>query len=143
MSKVTPDLSSVTVVGLDLAKLVFQVHCIDAAGKVLLNRALKRREVLDFFRKLPMCRVGIEACGSSHHWGRQLLALGHDVKLIPPAYVKPYVRRQKNDAADAAAIAEAVTRPQMRFVAVRSIDNQALLMRHRVRETLGFRWGFR
>jgi transposase len=136
MSKVTSDLSSVTVVGLDLAKLVFQVHCLDAAGKAVVNRALKRREVVDFFRKLPMCRVGIEACGSSHHWGRQLLALGHDVKLIPPAYVKPYVRRQKNDAADAAAIAEAVTRPSMRFVAVRSIDNQALLMRHRVRETL-------
>ena len=136
MSKVTPDLSSVTVVGLDLAKLVFQVHCVDAGGKVLLNRALKRREVMDFFRKLPNCRVGIEACGSSHHWGRQLLALGHDVKLMPPAYVKPYVRRQKNDATDAAAIAEAVTRPTMRFVAVRSIDNQALLMRHRVRETL-------
>jgi transposase len=136
MSKVTPDLSSVTVVGLDLAKSVFQVHCVDAGGKVLLNRALKRREVMDFFRKLPNCRVGIEACGSSHHWGRQLLALGHDVKLMPPAYVKPYVRRQKNDATDAAAIAEAVTRPTMRFVAVRSIDNQALLMRHRVRETL-------
>ena len=136
MSKVTLDLSSVTVVGLDLAKHVFQVHCVDAGGKVVLNRSLKRREVLDFFRKLPICRVGLEACGSSHHWGRQLLALGHDVKLIPPTYVKPYVRRPKNDAADAAAIAEAVTRPQMRFVAVRSIDNQALLMRHRVRETL-------
>lgn len=136
MSKVAPDLSSVTVVGLDLAKHVFQVHCLDATGQMILNRSLKRREVLDFFRRLPMCRVGLEACGSSHHWGRQLLALGHDVKLIPPAYVKPYVRRQKNDAADAAAIAEAVTRPSMRFVAVRSIDNQALLMRHRVRETL-------
>ena len=136
MSKVTLDLSSVTVVGLDLAKHVFQVCCVDAAGKVVINRALKRREVLGFFGKLPMCQVGLEACGSSHHWGRQLLALGHDVKLIPPAYVKPYVRRQKNDAADAAAIAEAVTRPSMRFVAVRSIENQALLMHHRVRETL-------
>lgn len=136
MSKVALDLSSVTVVGLDLAKLVFQVCCVDDAGRVVINRSLKRGEVMEFFRKLPVCRVGLEACGSSHHWGRQLLALGHDVKLIPPAYVKPYVRRQKNDAADAAAIAEAVTRPSMRFVAVRSIANQALLMRHRVRETL-------
>ncbi|WP_428332705.1 IS110 family transposase [Novosphingobium sp.] len=129
-------MSSVTVVGLDLAKVVFQVCCVDAAGKIVLNRSLKRREVLDFFRRLPPCRVGIEACGSSHHWARQLLALDHDVKLMPPAYVKPYVRRQKNDATDAVAIAEAVTRPSMRFVAVRSIDNQALLMQHRVRETL-------
>lgn len=136
MSKVTPDLLSVTVVGFDLAKLVFQVCCVDAAGKVVLNRSLKRREVLAFFEKLPPCRVGMEACGSAHHWGRQLIARGHDVKLMPPAYVKPYVRRQKNDATDAAAIAEAVSRPTMRFVAVRSIDNQALLMRHRVRETL-------
>jgi transposase len=136
MSKLPRDLSSVTVVGLDLAKLVFQVCCVDADGRVILNRSLKRREVLAFFERLPSCRVGMEACSSAHHWGRQLIARGHDVKLMPPAYVKPYVRRQKNDATDAAAIAEAVTRPTMRFVTVRTIDNQAVLMRHRVRETL-------
>lgn len=136
MVKVSADLSSVTVVGFDLAKLVFQVCCLDAQGQVVLNRSLKRREVLPFFERLRGCLVGIEACGSAHHWGRALIARGHEVKLIPPAYVKPYVRRQKNDAVDAAAIAEAVTRPTMRFVAVRSIDNQAELMHHRVREML-------
>jgi len=136
MSKLSADLSGVTVVGLDLAKHVFQVHCIDAEGRVVLNRSLRRREVVAFFGRLPRCLVGLEACASAHYWGRELLALGHDAKLIPPAYVKPYVRRQKNDAADAAAICEAVTRPSMRFVAVRSIENQALLMHHKVRELL-------
>jgi transposase len=136
MSKVTVDLSSVTAVGLDIAKHVFQVHCVDGAGKAVFNRALKRRDLLAFFESLPPCLVGLEACGTSHHWGRALLALGHDVKLMPPAYVKAYVRRQKNDAADAAAICEAVQRPSMRFVKVRSLASQAVLMRHRVRETL-------
>ncbi len=136
MSKLSSDLSTVTVVGLDLAKHVFQVHCIDTEGRVVLNRSLRRREVADFFRRLPPCRVGMEACGSAHHWGRTLISLGHDVKLMPPAYVKPYVRRQKNDAADAEAICEAVTRPSMRFVTVRSIENQAVLMRHKVRELI-------
>lgn len=136
MSKLSVDLSAVTVVGLDLAKHIFQVHCVDADGRVVVNRSLKRRELLDFFRRLPSCRIGMEACGSAHHWGRALMALGHDVRLMPPAYVKPYVRRQKNDAADAEAICEAVTRPSMRFVTVRSIENQAVLMRHKVRETL-------
>lgn len=136
MSKLSSDLLSVTVVGLDLAKHVFQVHCIDGDGRVALNRALRRREVLAFFGRLPPCLVGMEACGSAHHWGRELAALGHRVKLMPPAYVKPYVRRQKNDAADAEAICEAVTRPSMRFVQIRSIENQAVLMRHRMRELL-------
>ena len=136
MSKLSPDLSSVTTIGLDLAKHVFQVHCIDAEGRVLLARSLRRAQLLSFFASLPPCRVGLEACGSAHHWGRALLALGHDAKMIPPAYVKPYVKRQKNDAADAAAICEAVTRPSMRFVAVRSIENQAALMSHKVREML-------
>jgi transposase len=136
MGKVTADLSAVTTVGLDIAKHVFFVHAVDAAGRVVLARALKRKDVLAFFGELPRCRVGMEACGTSHYWGRELLAQGHDVRLMPPAYVKAYVRRQKNDAADAAAICEAVTRPSMRFVQVRTLGNQAVLMRHRVREML-------
>ena len=98
----------VTTVGLDIAKSVFQVHGVDAQGEVLIRRQLKRRYVLTFFQKLPPCLVGIEACASSHHWSRELKALGHTVRLMPPAYVKPYVKRQKNDAADAEAICEAV-----------------------------------
>jgi transposase len=136
MSKIATDLSTVTTVGLDIAKYVFQVHAIDAAGRVVVAKAIKRKDVLSFFASLPPCLVGLEACGTSHHWGRELQALGHDVRLMPPAYVKAYVRRQKNDAADAAAICEAVTRPSMRFVRVRSIANQSILMRHKVREML-------
>lgn len=136
MGKVATDLSSVTTVGLDLAKHVFFIHAIDGEGKVVVAREVRRRNLLAFFAALPACRVGMEACGSAHHWGRELVALGHDVRLMPPAYVKPYVKRQKNDAADAAAICEAVTRPSMRFVKIRSIDNQAVLMHHKVRETL-------
>jgi len=136
MSKLSSDLSSVTVVGLDLAKHVFQVHCVDSEGRAVVSRSLRRRELLAFFGKLSPCLVGMEACGSAHHWGRSLAVLGHEVRLMPPAYVKPYVRRQKNDAADAEAICEAVTRPSMRFVEIRSIENQAVLMRHRTRELL-------
>ena len=110
----------VTTIGLDIAKSVFQVHGIDAIGKVVIRRQLKRRYVLAFFQKLPPCLVGIEACASSHHWARALETLGHTVRLMPPVYVKPYVKRQKSDAADAEAICEAVTRPSMRFVGVRS-----------------------
>src|SRR3954453_15322881 len=95
-------------------KSVFQVHGVDAGGQVIIRRQLKRRTVLAFFQKLPPCLVGIEACASSHHWSRELQALGHTVRLMPPAYVKPYVKRQKNDAADAEAICEAVTRANMR-----------------------------
>ena len=99
----------VRTIGLDIAKSVFQAHSVDAAGNVLIRRQIKRRYVLAFFQKLPPCVVGIEACATSHHWSRQLQAIGHTVRLMPPAYVKPYVKRQKNDAADAEAICEAVT----------------------------------
>lgn len=133
MSKVAADLSVVTSVGLDLAKHVFQVHCVDGGGKVIVARALRRRDVLPFFASLPPCLVGMEASGSAHHWGRELLALGHEVKLIPPAYVKPFVRRQKNDANDAAAIHETLGRPGLCFVKVRSIANQAMLMQPKSR----------
>ena len=109
-------MQTVTTIGLDIAKSVFQVHGIDAEGKVLIRRQLKRRYVLAFFQKLSPCLVGIEACATSHHWSRELKALGHNVRLMPPAYVKPYVKRQKNDATDAEAICEAVTRANMRFV---------------------------
>jgi transposase len=118
----------VAVVGLDLAKNVFQVHGVGSDGAVLVRRQLRRSQVLDFFRALSPCLVGIEACASSHHWGRALTALGHEVRLMPPAYVKAYVKRGKTDAADAEAIAEAVTRPTMRFVAVKSRNQQAVLM---------------
>ena len=136
MSKIAADLSVVTSVGLDLAKHVFQVHCVDAGGRVVIAKALRRRELLPFFASLPKCLVGMEACGSAHHWGRELAAQGHEVKLIPPAYVKPFVRRQKNDANDAAAIHETLFRPGLRFVKVRSIANQAMLMQHKAREML-------
>ena len=105
---------TVTTIGLDIAKSVFQVHGIDAAGQVVIRRQLKRRFVLSFFEKLPPCLVGIEACASSHHWSREMQALGHTVRLMPPAYVKPYVKRQNNDTTDAEAICEAVARPNMR-----------------------------
>src|SRR3954469_10858143 len=105
-------MQAVTTIGLDIAKSVFQVHGVDATGQVLIRRQLKRRAVLAFFQKLPVCLVGIEACASSHYWSRELQALGHSVRLMPPAYVKPYVKRQKNDMADAEAICEAVARSQ-------------------------------
>jgi transposase len=136
VGKSITDLSSVTTVGLDLAKHVFQVHCIDASGRVVAAKSIKRGKLLEFFASLPPCLVGLEACGSAHHWARELIKLGHDARMMPPAYVQPYVRRQKNDAADAAAICEAVTRPSMRFVGLRSLENQAALMRHKARELL-------
>ena len=123
----------VTTIGLDIAKSVFQVHGVDAIGNVVIRRQLKRRYVLAFFQKLAPCLVGIEACASSHHWSRELKALGHTVRLMPPVYVKPYVKRQKNDAADAEAICEAVTRPNMRFVATKTPEQQSCLMLHRTR----------
>ena len=126
-------MQAITTIGLDIAKSVFQVHGIDAEGNVIIRRQLKRRYVLAFFQKLPPCLVGIEACASSHHWSRELKALGHTVRLMPPAYVKPYVKRQKNDAADAEAICEAVMRPTMRFVATKTPEQQSGLMLHRTR----------
>ena len=136
MGKSITDLSSVTTVGLDLAKHVFQVHGVDASGRVVVAKAMRRNKLLEFFASLPACLVGLEASGSAHHWARELIRLGHEARMMPPAYVKPYARRQKNDAADAAAICEAVTRPSMRFVGVRSPENQAALMRHKTREML-------
>jgi transposase len=124
----------VTTIGLDLAKDVFQVCAADASGKILYNKQLRRNQMTEFFTKLPACLIGMEACGSAHYWARKLLAMGHDVKLMPPQYVKPYVKTHKNDAVDAAAICEAVTRPNMRFVAVKSEEQQALLALHRVRQ---------
>jgi transposase len=124
-------MQTVTTIGLDIAKSVFQVHGVDAAGQVAVRRRLKRRYVLPFFQKLPSCLVGIEACASSHYWSRELQALGHTVRLMPPAYVKPYIKRQKNDAADAEAICEAVTRPSMRFVETKTPEQQSCLMLHR------------
>ena len=127
-------MQAVTTIGLDIAKSVFQVHGIDAEGRVIIRRQLKRRYVLGFFQKLPPCLVGIEACATSHHWSRELRALGHTVRLMPPAYVKPYVKRQKNDAADAEAICEAVTRANMRFVETKTPEQQSCLMLHRTRQ---------
>lgn len=124
----------VTTVGLGLAKNIFQVHGITDDGEVAFNRALRRAQLLKFFEYLDPCLVGIEACGTSHHWARELVRLGHDVKLIPPIYVKPYVKRGKSDAADAEAICEAVTRPTMRFVEIKTPDQQAILALHRTRD---------
>ena len=126
-------MQAITTIGLDIAKSVFQVHGVDAAGQVVVRRQLKRRYVLAFFEKLPPCLIGIEACASSHHWSRELQALGHTVRLMPPVYVKPYVKRQKNDATDAEAICEAVTRPNMRFVATKTPEQQSGLTLHRTR----------
>src|SRR5215510_3657403 len=120
-------------IGLDIAKSLFQVHGIDVQGSVVIRRQLTRRQVLPFFKKLSPCLIGIEACATSHHWSRKLQGLGHTVRLMPPAYVKPYVKRQKNDATDAEAICEAVTRPNMRFVATKTADQQSCLMLHRTR----------
>jgi transposase len=127
---------TVTTIGFDIAKSVFQVHGIDGAGQVVIRRQLKRRYVLAFFQKLPSCLVGIEACASSHYWSRELQALGHNVRLMPPAYVKPYVKRQKNDMADAEAICEAVTRANMRFVPTKTPEQQSGLVLHRTRHLL-------
>ena len=124
---------AVTTIGLDIAKSIFQVHGVDAEGNVVVRRKLQRRYIVAFFQKLPPCLVGIEACASSHYWSRELQALGHTVRLMPPAYVRPYVKRHKNDAADAEAICEAVTRTNMRFVATKTSEQQSCLMLHRTR----------
>lgn len=126
----------ITTIGLDLAKNIFQVHGVDESGAAVIRKTLRRSQVLPFFAKLPPCLVGMEACGTSHYWARELMALGHEVRLMPPAYVKPYVKRGKTDANDAEAICEAATRPTMRFVAVKSPEQQAALALHRSRALL-------
>jgi len=126
----------ISTVGLDIAKQVFQVHGVNEQGKIVLQKRLKRREMAEFFANLPPCLVGMEACGTSHYWGRQLAGFGHTVKLMTPRFVKPYLNREKNDANDAAAICEAVGRPSMRFVPLKSAEQQALLVLHRARSGL-------
>jgi len=127
---------NISTIGIDLAKNVFQVHGVDAQGKVVVVRKLRRAQVIEFFAKIPACLVGMEACATGHHWARELTKLGHTVRLLAPAYVKAYVKRSKNDAADAAAICEAVTRPSMRFVPIKSEEQQAVLAVHRTRDLL-------
>ncbi len=123
----------ITTIGLDLAKSVFQVHGVDDEGTAVLIKRLHRKQMLPFFTRLSSCLIGIEACGSAHYWARTLVGLGHEVKLMPPAYVKAYVKRGKNDAADAEAICEAVRRPTMRFVPIKTVEQQSILMVHRTR----------
>ena len=127
-------MGDVITIGVDLAKSVFQVHGVDAEGTVIVRRQLRRCQVLPFFEKLPPCLVGMEACATAHHWGREIQRLGHCVRLMPPRYVKAYVKTQKNDAADAEAICEAVTRPTMRFVELKTCEQQSILMLHRTRQ---------
>jgi transposase len=126
----------VTTIGLDIAKNVFQLHGVDAAGRVLIRRKVRRNQLLPLLAAVEPCLIGMEACATAHHWARELTMIGHDVRLMPPAYVKAYVKRNKNDAADAEAICEAVRRPTMRFVAVKSADAQSILMLHRTRHLL-------
>ena len=126
-------MQAITTIGFDIAKSVFQVHGVDAEGHLVIRRQLKRRRVIAFFQKMPPCLVGIEACASSHYWSRELQAIGHTVRLMPPAYVRPYVKRQKNDMADAEAICEAVTRANMRFVPTKTPEQQSGLTLHRTR----------
>jgi transposase len=129
-------MGEVITIGLDIAKSVFQVHGVDVAGAVVIRKRVSRAKVLEYFGELPRCLVGIEACPSAHHWGRELQAFGHTVRLIPPSYVKAYLKRSKNDANDAAAICEAVTRPSMRFVPIKTTEQQTALMLHRTRQLL-------
>ena len=124
----------ITTIGLDLAKNVFQVHGVNERGKAVLRKQLKRDQVAPFFANLPPCLIGIEACASAHHWARKLHALGHTVRLMAPQFVKPYVKSNKNDAADAEAICEAVSRPSMRFVPIKNVEQQSVLSLHRVRQ---------
>ncbi len=127
-------MKEVSTIGLDLGKTVFQVHGIDGSGEIVVRRQLRRGQVLPFFKRLPPCLVGIEACATSHYWAREITALGHEVRMMPARYVKPYVKRNKNDVADAEAICEAVTRPTMRFVPIKTPTQQSILMLHRTRD---------
>src|SRR6202162_4074475 len=129
-------MGEVSTIGLDIAKAVFQVHGVDDAGAVLIRKRISRSKLLEFFTELPPCLVGIEACPSAHHWGRELAGPGHTVKMMPPSYVKAYLKRSKNDANDAAAICEAVARPSMRFVPIKTKEQQTALMLHRTRQLL-------
>src|SRR5665647_2918603 len=129
-------MGEVSTIGVDIAKSVFQIHGVDADGTVIVRKRVGRAKVLEFFAKLPPCLVGMEACATAHQWARELKKLGHDTRLMPPTYVKAYVKRGKNDAADAAAICEAVTRPSMRFVPAKTAEQQAVLMLHRTRDLL-------
>jgi transposase len=129
-------MEQISAIGLDIAKQYFQVHGADNVGNPVLRRKLRRNQVLKFFTEFPRCRVGIEACSTAHHWARAIAALGHEVRLIPPQYVKPFVKRSKTDASDAEAIYEAMSRPTMRFVTVKSKEQQAALMVHRARDVL-------
>jgi len=129
-------MGEVSTIGLDIAKAVFQVHGVDGVGAVVIRKRISRAKLLEFFAALPPCLVGIEACPSAHHWGRELREFGHTVKLMPPSYVKAYLKRSKNDANDAAAICEAVTRPSMRFVPIKTKEQQTALMLHRTRQLL-------
>ena len=124
----------ITTIGIDLAKNVFQVHGVDEHGKAVLNKPLKREQMASFFVNLPACLIGMEACGSAHHWARKLQSMGHTVRLMAPQFVKPYVKTNKNDAADAQAICEAVTRPSMRFVPIKNVEQQGVLALHRARQ---------
>src|SRR5687768_789339 len=127
-------MKQITTIGLDLAKAVFQVHGTDERGQCVVRKQLKRAQVATYFAQLPPCLIGMEACGGAHHWARQLQAFGHDVKLIPPQYVRPFVKTNKTDAADAEAICEAVRRPDMRFVPIKTVEQQAILSIHRARQ---------
>src|SRR3974390_3487805 len=129
-------MGGVSTIGRDIAKSVFQVHGVDSDGVVVIRKRVSRAKVLAFFSALPFCLIGIEACPSAHHWSRRLQALGHTVKLMPPSYVKAYLKRSKNDANDAAAICEAVTRPSMRFVPIKTQEHKTGLMPHRPRQLL-------
>lgn len=126
----------ITTLGIDLAKNIFQVHAETSGGEVVFNRALRRNQILAFFERLEPCLVGMEACATSHYLAREISKFGHEVRLMPPTYVKPYVKRGKSDAGDAAAICEAVTRSAMRFVAIKTVEQQALLSQHRARQAL-------
>jgi transposase len=131
-----PSMGDITTIGLDPAKSVFQVHAVDEVGRIVLRKRLRRGQVLAFFARIPPCLIGLEACATAHHWARELSALGHEARLMPPNYLKAYVKRNKHDVADAEAICEVVRRPSMHFVPVKAVQQQSALMIHRARDLL-------